>query len=91
VDEAVEHGIGDGGITDVSVPIVHWQLAGDDGGRAAMTIIDDLQQVASLLCGKRGQSSRIRTWTRARLLSKRAYRPSPRARPRPSNMRGTRW
>ena len=49
VHQTVEHGIGDCGIADVSVPAVDRQLAGDDGGSAAVTIVDDFQQVAPLL------------------------------------------
>src|SRR5262252_6152473 len=56
VDEAVEHRVGNGGIADVSMPVVDWQLAGDDGGSAAVPIVDDFQQIASLLCGERCQS-----------------------------------
>ena len=43
VHQTVEHGIGDCGIADVSVPVVDRQLAGDDGGSAAVTIVDDFQ------------------------------------------------
>src|SRR4051794_11281219 len=56
VDQTVEDSIGDGGITDVSMPLVDRQLACDDGGRAAMTVVNDFQQVASLFGGERGQS-----------------------------------
>src|SRR6476469_5404011 len=56
VDEAVEHRVGNGGIADVSMPIVDWQLAGDDGGSAAVPTVDDFQQIASLLGGERCQS-----------------------------------
>jgi hypothetical protein len=59
MDQPVEHGIGDGGIADVRMPVVDRQLAGDDGGGAAMAVVDDLQQVASLLCGERGQTTII--------------------------------
>ena len=74
VDKTIKYGISDGGIADVSVPVVDRQLAGDDGGSAAVTIIDGFQQIAPLFCGERcqPQSSRISTCTRARLLSMRA-------------------
>jgi hypothetical protein len=56
VDEAIEYGVGNGGIADVSVPIVDRQLGGDDGRSTAVSIIGDLQQIAPLLCGERCQS-----------------------------------
>src|SRR5689334_21805215 len=56
VNEAVEHRVGNGGIADVGVPVVDWQLAGDDGGSAAVPIVDDFQQIASLLGGEWCQS-----------------------------------
>src|ERR1700733_15276461 len=56
VDQAVEHRVGDSGITNVSMPVLDRQLAGDDGGSAAMTVVDDFQQVTPLLRGERGQT-----------------------------------
>jgi len=74
VDEAVEDGVAEGGIRNPIVPGRYRDLAGDDGGGTPMAVIDDLQQVAPLLGGERGQpqSSRISSCTRARPLSMRA-------------------
>ena len=72
LDQAVEHGVGNGRIADV--PMRNRQLAGDHGGGAAVSVVDDLQHIAPLVCGRgfNPQSSRISTYTRARLLSMRA-------------------
>src|SRR6201995_5177797 len=56
VNDAVEDGVTESRIADVSVPFVHRELAGDDGGSAAVAIVDDLQQIASLFSGERCQS-----------------------------------
>ena len=49
VDDAVENGVGAGGFTDQVVPAVDRDLAGDDGGTSAVTLLDDLEKVAALL------------------------------------------
>ena len=74
VDEPVEDGVGDGGVGDRLVPVIDWQLAGHDGRAAIVPIVDDLQEIATLLLRQRGepQSSRIRSSTRASVLSMRA-------------------
>jgi hypothetical protein len=33
------------------MPVVDRQLAGNDGGRSTMTVVDDFQQVAPLAAG----------------------------------------
>ena len=53
VDEAVEDGVGDGGMGDVVVPVFDGQLAGDDGRSSAVPVFEDLEHVASLLIGHR--------------------------------------
>jgi hypothetical protein len=75
---------------DMLVPVWHWQLVGNDRGCANLVVIDDLQQVTTLLGGEWCDVPIISTWTRARLLSVRGYRPSPRARARFSSTLGTR-
>ena len=40
VHEPVQHGVGDGGIADVLMPVLHGHLAGDDGGGPVMPVID---------------------------------------------------
>lgn len=52
VDEAIEHGVGDGRVADMLVPMRDRQLAGDDGGGAAVSVVDDLQEVAALFGGE---------------------------------------
>ncbi len=49
VDEAVEDGVGEGGVADDVVPSVDGDLAGDHGGAAAVAFLDDLEEIAALL------------------------------------------
>lgn len=37
VDQTVEDGVGDGGVADLLVPVIHRELTGDDGG--GMTVL----------------------------------------------------
>src|SRR6266542_3512595 len=46
VNEAVQDGVAQGGVTDDVVPMFDGDLAGDDGRGATVAIIKDLQQVA---------------------------------------------
>ncbi len=45
VDEAIEHGVGIGGISNEHMPLVHGELAGDDGGTVTVAIFEDFQEV----------------------------------------------
>lgn len=54
MDEPVQHGIGDGGIADVLMPMIDGYLAGDDGRGPVVPIIDDFHQVTTLFGGQRG-------------------------------------
>ena len=56
VDETVENGVGDGGIGDDLVPVIDWDLAGDDGGTTLMPVVNDLEKIAALFAGERSQS-----------------------------------
>jgi hypothetical protein len=47
MDQAVEDGVGVGGMADQRVPLIDGKLAGDDGGAAAIAILQDLQQVVA--------------------------------------------
>ena len=47
MDQAIEDGIGVGGITDQRVPLIDGKLAGDDGGVVAVAVLEDLQQVVA--------------------------------------------
>jgi hypothetical protein len=55
VDEAVEDCVGDGRVGDRLVPVIDRQLAGHDGGAAIVPIVDNLQQIATLLLRQRGE------------------------------------
>ena len=52
VNEAVEDGVGDGGIGDDLVPVVDRHLAGDDGRTALMAVIDHFEEIATLIAGE---------------------------------------
>jgi hypothetical protein len=54
VDESVQDRIGDGGFAHVVVPRVEGKLARDDGGAAAVSIFDNLQDVAAMSLAQRG-------------------------------------
>ena len=49
VDDAVEDGIGEGRFADQVVPFVDRDLAGDQGGAAAIAVFDDFEHVVALL------------------------------------------
>ena len=49
MDEAVEDGIGEGGVADEFMPLLDRQLRGDDGGTESMAVIEDVEQVTALL------------------------------------------
>ena len=46
MDEPVEDGVGEGRFADVIVPGLDRELAGDEGGFAAMAVVEDLEQIA---------------------------------------------
>ena len=49
VHESVEDGIGEGGVADDFMPLFDWQLRGDEGRTQAMSVVEDVEQVAALL------------------------------------------
>jgi len=53
VDEAVEDGIGDGGVAERLMPLFDRHLAGEDGGATLRAVLDDLEQIGRLLTGER--------------------------------------
>ena len=55
VDEPVEDGVGDRGVADHFVPVIDRELAGHDGRAAIVPIVDDLQQIATLIMRQRGE------------------------------------
>ena len=56
VDETVEDGIGVSGISDHLVPFIDRQLAGYDGGVAAVALFENLKQIVTRLGGERLKS-----------------------------------
>ena len=56
VDEPIQDGVGDGRIGDQFVPVLDGQLAGHDGGRASMPVVENLQEIALLLGRERRQA-----------------------------------
>jgi len=56
VDEPIEDGVSDGRVCDDLVPIFDRHLAGNDGRSALVSIVDDFEEVATLLAGKRGEA-----------------------------------
>ena len=65
VDDPVEDGIGEGWLADQVAPAVDRDLTGDQGGAAAVMVLDDLKYVVALLGPERfeTQSSRINSLT----------------------------
>ncbi|MHC2350349.1 hypothetical protein ACVMIL_011579 [Bradyrhizobium barranii subsp. barranii] len=55
VDEAIENGVGDRGVPNGSMPGVHGELTCDDGGCAAMAVLEDFEQIAAFRGGERSQ------------------------------------
>src|SRR5712692_5072333 len=50
VDDAIEDGVGQGGICDNLVPSADRYLTGDQQRAAIAAVVDDLKEVAALLC-----------------------------------------
>src|SRR4051795_6614018 len=53
VNDAVEDRVGQGGIPDQGMPVIHRDLACDQGGTAAVAVFDDFQHVVALLGAER--------------------------------------
>ena len=56
VDQAIQDGIGQGGIPDLGVPFIHRELRGHEGGTEAVTIFEEFQEVPALFVGQGGYS-----------------------------------
>jgi hypothetical protein len=56
VDEAVEDGVGGGGASDDLMPMLDRQLTGDDGRSALVAIVDDFEEITTLVAGERGET-----------------------------------
>ena len=53
---AIQDGVGEGGVSDGLVPVFDGQLAGDDCGGAAVAVFEDFQEVTALWGGEDGQA-----------------------------------
>ena len=73
VHDTIENGVGEGGFSDDVMQAAHRQLAGEERRGAAVTILDDLEQVrrCSAVIGSGPQSSRINKRVRQRLRNRR--------------------
>ena len=56
MDEAVEDGVGEGGVADDLAPLLDRNLTGDDRRRALMTVFEDLEDVALFRLGEDGKA-----------------------------------
>jgi hypothetical protein len=56
VYETVEYGIGQRGAGEVLVPVLDGQLAGDEGGTAAVAVFQDLEQVPAFGVRERSEA-----------------------------------
>ena len=56
MDQAVEDGVSEGRVADDLVPGVDRELAGDDGGLAAVSVFENLEQVAAFNGCERGEA-----------------------------------
>ena len=75
MDQPIEDGVGDGRVGDQFMPVLDGQLAVDDGGRASMPVVENLQEIALLLGRERRQAPVIQdqSVTRARVLRRRRH------------------
>lgn len=55
MQQAITHGVGDGGFADDVVPVLGRTLAGDHGATLVMAVLDDFEQVVALGIFKRSQ------------------------------------
>lgn len=52
MDDAIQNGVGECRLADDVMPRINGQLAGDHGRSAAVSLLDDLHQIAALCCGQ---------------------------------------
>ena len=52
VDQAIEDGVGVGGMADKAVPVGHRDLTGNNGGAAAVAVFEDFEEVVTRLGGQ---------------------------------------
>src|SRR5687768_1887016 len=53
VDQPIHNAVGDAGITDLLMPVRNGQLTGEDGRASLVTIITDLEKVATFVIFQR--------------------------------------
>jgi hypothetical protein len=53
VHQTVQNAVGHRGITDLRMPLLHGQLAGQDRGASVIAVIADLQEIAAFLLVQR--------------------------------------
>ena len=56
VDEAVEDGVGEGGVAEVVVPGVWGELAGDEGAAGVVAVVEEFEEVAAVAVSERGDA-----------------------------------
>jgi hypothetical protein len=56
VDQAIENGIGKGGIADDLMPGIEGQLAGHEGGAPGVAVLEDFEQIASFGVAERSET-----------------------------------
>ena len=49
MDEAVEDGIGEGGVAEPIVPFLDRELIGDQGGTGGVSVLEEFEQVAAMV------------------------------------------
>ena len=54
--QTIEDGIGESRIPERLMPVLHGQLAGDNGSAAVITIFQQLQQVSTIFITERGEA-----------------------------------
>ncbi len=56
MDEPIEDGVGQGGIAQIGMPVVHGELAGRQGGAPGVAVVEEFQEVAPLVGGEWNQA-----------------------------------
>lgn len=59
VHEAVEDGVGEGGVSEDVVPVIERELAGDDGRALGVPVVEDLEAIGSFTVTQGGESEVI--------------------------------
>ena len=56
VDQAIQDGIGQGGISALGMPFIHRELSGHQGRTEVVTVFEEFQEVPALFLGQGDQS-----------------------------------